>query len=136
MYLASETRGAFNILLKVLKQNTQMTPSSLIYTELNTALNSIMHLQKDYWNEQGSFLILVLFFLLKIQKKYSMLHAFQRCRTRANVSRCQLKNPYCTGRANAVDDFLKNDETFRHSDENVNLSYILTVVELSCLLGS
>ena len=34
----------------------------------------------------------------------------------------------------AFDDFLKNDETFRHSDENVNLSYILTVIKLSCLL--
>ena len=29
---------------------------------------------------------------------------------------------------------MKNDETFRHSDENVNLSYILTVVELNCML--
>ena len=30
--------------------------------------------------------------------------------------------------------FLKNDERFRHSEENVNLCYILTVVELNCLL--
>ena len=28
----------------------------------------------------------------------------------------------------------KNDETFRHSDENVNLSHNLTVVEPNCLL--
>ena len=32
--------------------------------------------------------------LLKIEKKCSMLHAFQRCRTRANTSRCQLKNSF------------------------------------------
>ena len=31
---------------------------------------------------------------IKNSKKYSMLHAFQRCRTCANVSRCQLKNAY------------------------------------------
>ena len=42
-------------------QKHRMAPSSVIYTELNAALNDIMRLEKDYFNAHGPLLIILLF---------------------------------------------------------------------------
>ena len=67
-FQTGETRGAFIIYWGYRSKQYRMTPSSVIYTESNAALNGIMYLQNDYYNGHGSLLILLLFEYWKFRR--------------------------------------------------------------------